>query len=153
MIKLGMVSLRNSFRRRYTTCTDGAARRRGACLPLSRDGFPSLGRPLLGRVLPQSVVSLIRMIVAEVFTNQPAQVGLTEHDHVIQQLPPAAPYPAFGPPPGLLPSAASLGRETHCRALRETRAGSGGAGWGSLQKPATPPQPTPPSPAAGSRPA
>ena len=40
--------------------------------------FPSLYRPHLGRVLPQSIVNPIRMIVAEVFTNQPPQVGFIE---------------------------------------------------------------------------
>ena len=34
--------------------------------------FPSLHQPHLGRVLPQSIVDPIRMIVAEVFTNQPS---------------------------------------------------------------------------------
>jgi len=47
--------------------------------------FPSLYRPQLGSVLPQSIVDPIRVIVAEVFTNQPPQVGFIEHDHVIQQ--------------------------------------------------------------------
>jgi len=47
--------------------------------------FPSLYRPDLGRVLPQSIVDPIRMIVVEVFTNQPSQVGFIEHHHVIQQ--------------------------------------------------------------------
>ena len=46
--------------------------------------FPSLYRPHLGRVLPQSIVDPIRMIVAEVFTNQPPQVGFIEHHQVIQ---------------------------------------------------------------------
>jgi hypothetical protein len=53
--------------------------------------FPSLYRPDLGRVLPQSIVDPIRMIVVEVFTNQPSQVGFIEHHHVIQQFSAAAP--------------------------------------------------------------
>jgi hypothetical protein len=43
------------------------------------------------------------MIVAEVFTNQPPQVGFIEHHHVIQQFSAAAPHPSFGNP--ILPRA------------------------------------------------
>ena len=65
--------------------------------------FPSLFRPHLGRVLPQSIVDPIGMIVVEVFTNQPSQVGFIEDHHVIQQFSAAAPHPPFGNP--ILPGA------------------------------------------------
>jgi hypothetical protein len=65
--------------------------------------FPSLYGPHLGRVLPQSIMDPIRMIVAEVFTNQPPQVGFIEHDHVIQQFSVVTPHPPFSNP--ILPGA------------------------------------------------
>jgi hypothetical protein len=59
--------------------------------------FPSPYRPDLGRVLPHSIVDPIRMIVGEVFTNQPSQVGFIEHHHVIQQFSAAVPHPCLSP--------------------------------------------------------
>jgi hypothetical protein len=35
--------------------------------------FPSLDRPVVGRVFPQSIVSPILMIIVEVLANQPSQ--------------------------------------------------------------------------------
>jgi hypothetical protein len=63
-----------------------------------RSCLPSLHRPLLGGVFPQSLVSFIRMIVAEVFTNQPAQMSFVEDDHMVQQFSAATPHPTFGNP-------------------------------------------------------
>ena len=54
---------RNSFRLRWTTCTDGGAHPPEAELQGCHDPLPfSLYRPRIGRVLPQSIVDPIRMI-------------------------------------------------------------------------------------------
>ncbi len=38
------------------------------------------------------------MIIAEVFTNQPAQMSFVEDDHMVQQFSAASPHPTFGNP-------------------------------------------------------
>src|SRR5262249_2072079 len=60
--------------------------------------FPSLDRPLVRRVFPQSIMNPILMIVAQVLTNQSSQVAFVDHDHLIEQFPPAAPHPSFRHP-------------------------------------------------------
>ena len=49
------------------------------------------------------------MIVAQVFKNQPSQVGFIEHDHVVQPFPPATPHPSFGHAIGLSRLLQSMG--------------------------------------------
>jgi len=60
--------------------------------------FPWLHRPLLGGVFPQPIVGAVLVIVAEVFTNPPAQMSCVEDDHRVQQLYAATPHPTFGNP-------------------------------------------------------
>ena len=60
--------------------------------------FPSLDRPLVRRVFPQSIMNPILMIVAQVLTNQSSQVAFVDHDHLIEQFPPATPHPSFRHP-------------------------------------------------------
>src|SRR5208283_545060 len=112
--------------------------------PLHRQGYASrpLGLDLLvdSGFPPVPAVSAARRCAASTPSkNQsPALAGQS-----------CAPVARPGPPP----SAVSPGPETHCRALGETPAASGGARWGSLQTLAPPPRATPPSPTAGSLPA
>ena len=86
-------------------CIDGGAHPPEAELQVGHDPLPfslasSRASPSPSLIHRES----IRMIVAEVFTHQPPQVGFIEDDHVIQQFSAAAPHPSFGNPvlPGAL---------------------------------------------------
>ena len=47
----------------------------------------------LGRIFAQRIVDAVLMIVADVITNQPAEVTFIEDDHLVQQFPAAAANP------------------------------------------------------------
>ena len=51
--------------------------------------------PTTGRVLPQSEMSSVFMIVANIVLQQPSQVSLVEHNHVVQKLSAYTANPAF----------------------------------------------------------
>jgi len=81
----------------HATCTDGGAHRHGA-YKSGRSSFPALHNPLLGAVFPQPIVRTVLVIVAEVFTSQPARMSCVEDDQRIQQFSAATPHPTFGSP-------------------------------------------------------
>ena len=60
--------------------------------------FSWFNRTVVRRVFTQSVVSPVFMVIADVVTDQSAQVDRIEHDHVIQQISATAPHPTFGNP-------------------------------------------------------
>jgi len=60
--------------------------------------FPSLDRPLVGRVFPQCIVSPILMIIAEVLANQPSQVAFVESRSRGPVIPSGNSPPIFRPP-------------------------------------------------------
>jgi hypothetical protein len=60
-----------------------------------RYAFPSLHSSGVGRILVQSSVNAVLMIVADILVNQPLQVNLVKNDYVVQQFPAAGPRPAF----------------------------------------------------------
>jgi hypothetical protein len=57
--------------------------------------LPSLRTSVFGRILVQSLVSAVLMIVADIFVNESSQMNLVEDDHLVQQFPAASPDPAL----------------------------------------------------------
>ena len=57
--------------------------------------LPSLHSSGFGRILVQSIVNAVLMIIADILVNQPSQVNLVEDDYLVQQFPAAGPDPAF----------------------------------------------------------
>lgn len=57
--------------------------------------LPLLHSSGFGRILIQSIVNAVLMIVADIFVNQPSQVNLVEDDYLVQQFPAATPDPAL----------------------------------------------------------
>src|SRR5215831_7229708 len=57
-----------------------------------RPSFDHTGR---GRLLLQGIVDAIVVVVLEVISNEPTQVGFVQHDHVVQEFPATAPHPAL----------------------------------------------------------
>ena len=57
---------------------------------------PRFGRPSPRRLLIQSEMSSVVVIIANIFQAEPYQMSLVQRDHVIQHLPAyAPPYPSF----------------------------------------------------------
>jgi hypothetical protein len=52
---------------------------------------PSFDHPEARRLLLQSIMNAIGVVILEVISNQPTQMGFVQDDHVIQQLPATAP--------------------------------------------------------------
>ena len=57
-----------------------------------RPSFDHTGR---GCLLPQGIVNAIVVVILEVISNEPTKVGFVQHDHVVQEFPATAPYPAL----------------------------------------------------------
>ena len=53
------------------------------------------GRPTAGRLLIQSDMSSVVVIIANIFEAEPHQMSLVQWDHVIQHLTAYAPHPSF----------------------------------------------------------
>ena len=49
-----------------------------------------------GRVLPQSKMSPVFVVIADIVSQQPSQVSLVQNDHVVKQVPTHTPDPALG---------------------------------------------------------
>ena len=52
---------------------------------------PAFDYPESRRLLLQGIVKAIVVVIIEVISNQPTQMGFVQDDHVIQQLPATAP--------------------------------------------------------------
>ena len=50
------------------------------------------------RLLLQGIVKAIVVVIIEVISNQPTQMGFVQGDHVVQEFPAAAPHPPFRHP-------------------------------------------------------
>jgi len=57
-------------------------------------GLCSMGR-LSGVSLASESCTKLLMVVADVFTHEPAQMSFVQHDDLVQHLPAATPYPSF----------------------------------------------------------
>src|SRR5215469_2205244 len=57
--------------------------------------WPLLDGPLVRGVFGQRVVHPVLMVVADVFTHEPAQMSFVQHDDPVQHLPATTPYPSF----------------------------------------------------------
>jgi hypothetical protein len=60
-----------------------------------RIGLPPLEHTPGGRIFVQGVMDAIFVVVVEVLSNEPPQMGFAQHDHVVQQLPATAANPAL----------------------------------------------------------
>ena len=48
------------------------------------------------RLLLQGIMNAIVVVISEVISNQPTQMGFVQDDHVVQEFPATAPHPALG---------------------------------------------------------
>ena len=72
-----------------------------------------------GRVLPQSEMSPVFVVIADVFFQQPSQVPLVQNDHVVEQIPTHTSNPALGD--AVLPGTSKSGSDRFCAMLFDGR--------------------------------
>src|SRR5215831_32150 len=56
---------------------------------------PSLGNTESWRILLQGIMNAIVVVIPEVISNQPTQMGFVQDDHVVQQFPATTSHPAL----------------------------------------------------------
>ena len=56
---------------------------------------PSFDHPESRRLLLQGIMNPIVVVILEVISNQPTQMGFVQDDHVVEKFPPTAPHPAL----------------------------------------------------------
>ena len=56
---------------------------------------PWFDHPESRRLLLQGIMNAIVVIILEVISNQPPQMGFAQHDHVVQQFPPTTSHPTL----------------------------------------------------------
>src|SRR6516225_10194245 len=75
---------------------------------------PAFDHPGVRRLLLQGIVNAIVVVILEIISNQPAEMGFVEDDHVVQQFPPTTSHPtlrhAVLPGTAISCSDSSLGR-------------------------------------------
>jgi hypothetical protein len=78
------------------TCSDGEDRpgvtAKSDCLCC----WPRLDRPSIGRVLVQRIMNAILLVIADVITDQTAEVFFIQRDDMVKELASTASYPSFG---------------------------------------------------------
>src|SRR5262245_5626574 len=62
---------------------------------LGGSGLTSFDRPFLRRLLLQAIMNAIFVIIVEVISNEPTQMGFVQHDHVVQEFSTTASHPAL----------------------------------------------------------
>src|SRR5215472_5638330 len=68
---------------------------------------PASDHPERRRLLLQGIVNAIRVVILEVISNQPTEMGFVQDDHVVQQFPATTSHPALRHP--VLPGTAISG--------------------------------------------
>src|SRR6516225_4230603 len=56
---------------------------------------PAFDHPGVRRLLLQGIVNAIVVVILEIISNQPAEMGFVEDDHVVQQFPPTTSHPTL----------------------------------------------------------
>src|SRR6516164_11464084 len=56
---------------------------------------PAFDHPGVRRLLLQGIVNAIVVVILEVISNQPTEMGFVQDDHVVQHFPATAPHPAL----------------------------------------------------------
>jgi hypothetical protein len=76
---------------------------------------PRFGQPSARRLLIQSDMSSVVVVIANIFEAEPHQMSLVERDHVIQHFPAYAPHPSFRD--SVLPRTANARPDIHDKDL------------------------------------
>ena len=56
---------------------------------------PAFDHPEVRRLLLQGIVNAIVVVILEVISKQPTEMGFVQDDHVVQEFPATAPHPAL----------------------------------------------------------
>jgi hypothetical protein len=70
----------------------------GSTHDLSGPPRPWFHNPEARRPLLQGIMNAVVVVILEVISKQPTQMGFVQDDHVVQQFPATAPHPAFRHP-------------------------------------------------------